>query len=84
MIKHLCAVFHSVRGMALWSKSPYGRWIPALSTQYFLRKFSTEKAHSLAQKPLTDNALQRYDSQQVTNIVINGVWEWAGPRFAVW
>jgi hypothetical protein len=42
------------------------------------------KARSLAQNPLTDNSLERYDFEQVTNSVINGVWEWVGPRFAVW
>jgi len=27
---------------------------------------------------------RRVRFEQVTNIVINGVWEWASPRYAVW
>ncbi len=42
------------------------------------------KTISLAQKALTDNKKEGYDSEQVTKTVINGVWEWASPRFAVW
>ena len=42
------------------------------------------KTVSLAQKALTDNNRGGYDSVQVTKTVINGVWEWVSPRFAVW
>jgi len=38
----------------------------------------------MAQKALTGKNEEGTIRSKVTKIVINGVWEWASPRFAVW
>jgi hypothetical protein len=42
------------------------------------------KAIFLTRKALTDNNEEGTIRSKVTKTVINGVWEWASPRFAVW
>jgi hypothetical protein len=42
------------------------------------------KAKSTAQKALTGKNEEGTIRSKVTKIVINGVWEWVSPRFAVW
>jgi hypothetical protein len=42
------------------------------------------KAIFLTQKALTDNSEGGTIRSKVTKTVINGVWEWVSPRFAVW